>query len=309
MITILTSPRWLGLALLLPLVPAAMAQTNAVSDPLLATNAVSEFNAKLDYSGGDMNSAVGHLFDASFSLPLTPQFGFQADGLYSRVDNLNFASGAGHLFWRDPNIGLLGLTGGYLCRDGLDSYQAGLEGECYLGRFTLGFFGGVGSIDYGAVQFRTVNSIVPSPVDTNPTRFIGRISADYYLLNNLRLGASYTTAFEDSLGQGEIEYQTPINGLALTAEVAYGEYDYHHWLFGVRYYFGGHKSLRDRQRQDDPPVLTRQILYDLDLYGAEYDSKVNSFLHPQPVNFPPVNSGAGDSGGDTVITVVPPRIL
>ena len=111
MVATLKSPRRLALALLLPLAPAALAQTNTVSDPLLATNAVSEFNAKVDYSGGDMNSAVGHLFDASFSLPITHQFGFQGDALYSRIDNLNFASGAAHLFWRDPQIGLLGLTG------------------------------------------------------------------------------------------------------------------------------------------------------------------------------------------------------
>ena len=66
-----------------------------------------------------------------------------------------------------------------------------------------------------------------------------------------------------------------------------GRYDYHHWLFGIRYYFGGHKSLRDRQRQDDPPVLTRQILYDLGAYGAEFNSKLNNYVatHPEFGNF------------------------
>jgi hypothetical protein len=192
--------------------------------------AVSELNGKLSYSGGDMDSHAGHIFDGSVSVPVTHLFGFQADGLYSRISGLDFGGGAGHFFWRDPQLGLLGLTGGYLDREGVDTYQVGAEGEYYLGRFTFGFFGGVGSIDYG----------YPAPfIDTNPTRFVGRLSVDYYPIDNLRVGASFMTAFKDKLGSGELEYQTPINGLALTSEVAYGDYGYHHWLFGVRYYFGG----------------------------------------------------------------------
>lgn len=249
----------------------AAAQTNA---------AVSELNAKLDYAGGDMNSSIGNNFGASLTVPVTHQTGFQADGLYSRISSQNFGGGAAHAFWRDPDIGLLGLTGGYLYRNGVDTYQAGAEGEYYLGRFTLGFFGGVGSIDYAnSAPF----------IATNPTRFVGRLSADYYPIDNLRVGVAFTTAFRDQLGQGELEYQTPINGLALTSEVAYGDYGYHHWLFGVRYYFGGHKSLRDRQRQDDPPGLMGQILSDLGLYGAEFNHKGDGYLATHP--------GAGNLGG------------
>jgi len=91
--------------------------------------AVSEVNGKLSYAGGNMNSAEGHNFDGSIALPLTRQFGFQADGLYSRISDLDFGGGAGHLFWRDPKIGLLGVTGGYLGRAGVQTYQAGAEGE------------------------------------------------------------------------------------------------------------------------------------------------------------------------------------
>jgi hypothetical protein len=210
--------------------------------------------------------------------------------MFTRVSNLTFGSGAGHLFWRNPDLGLLGLTGGYLYRDGVDTYEAGVEGEYYLGRFTLGVFGGVGSINYAN----------PAPfIDSNPTRFVGRLSVDYYLLNNLRLGGTYTTAFRDNLGQGEIEYQTPIRGLALTSEVAYGDYGYHHWLFGLRYYFGGQKSLCDRQRQDDPPGLTRQILYDLGAYGAEFNHKEQAYLAATSSSGSSGNSGGGDYGVTT----------
>lgn len=262
----------------------ALAQTNLP--------AVSGFNGKLDYAGGNMDSHEGNIFDASLTLPVTHQTGFQADGLYSQISDVNFYGGAGHFFWRDPSMGLVGLTGGYLYRDGVDTFQAGAEGQYYLGRFTLGAFGGVGSINYAnSAPF----------IDTNPIRFVGRISADYYPLDDLRIGASFTTAFGDNLAKGELEYQTPIRGLALTAEVSYGDYGYHDCLFGIRYYFGGKKSLRDRQRQDDPPGLVQQILQGLGVYGAELNHKGEEYLLTHPGS-----GGSFDSYGWSIdITTVP----
>jgi hypothetical protein len=256
--------------------PSGSKSDDFVTTASLRQPAVSEVNGKVDYAGGNMNSSEGNNFSASITLPVTHQFGFQADALYSRISNLNFYGGAGHLFWRDPGVGLLGLTGGYLYRNGADNintYQVGAEGQFYYKQFTFGFFGGVGAIDYKyAAPF----------IDTDPTRFVGRISADYYPLENLRVGASYTTAFKDNLGRGEIEYQTPINGLAITGEVAFGNHGYDDWLIGMRYYFGGKKTLRERQRQDDPPGLMSQVLQSLGLYGAEYNRKANAYVAANP---------------------------
>ena len=240
---------------------------------VLRQPAVSEINGKLGYAGGVMNSYEGHNFDGSISFPVSEQFGFQADAFYSRISDTDFGGGAGHLFWRDPNIGLLGIAGGYLACDGVDTFQAGAEGEYYLGRFTFGFFAGVGSISYErSAPF----------IDTNPTRFVGRVSVDYYPVDDLRAGVSYINAFGENLVKGELEYQTPLNGLALTAEIARGDHDYDHWLLGVRYYFGGSKSLRDRQRQDDPPSLMPQILHGLGLYGAKFNHKGREYFNAHP---------------------------
>ena len=261
--------------------------------------AVSEVNGKVDYAGGNMNSAEGHNFSGSITLPISHQFGFQADALYSRISDLNFYGGAGHLFWRNPTTGLLGLTGGYLYRDGADSvdtFQAGAEGELYWHRFTFGFFSGIGSINY---QYSAPF------IDTNPTRFVGRVSTDYYPIDNLRVGASFTTAFHDNLAKGEIEYQTPINGLALTGEAALGNNGYDHWLLGVRYYFGGKKSLRDRQRQDDPRGLMPQILHSLGVYGAEYNRKENAYIAAHPSSS---GSSSGGSYGSVVEDIFSPAV-
>jgi hypothetical protein len=274
--------------------PAVATNGDFVVTPSLQPPAVSQINGKVDYAGGNMNSAEGHNFGGSISLPVSHQFGFQADALYSRISDLNFYGGAGHLFWRNPATGLLGLTGGYLYRDGADSvdtFQAGAEGELYWRQFTFGFFGGIGSIDY---QYSAPF------IDTNPTRFVGRVSADYYPLENLRLGASFTSAFKDYLGQVEAEYQLPLPGLALTAEGALGNHGYDHWLLGVRYYFGGKKSLRDRRRQDDPPSLMPQILDSLGVYGAEFNRKLNAYIAANLNAYTAANPGSAGSsdGGD-----------
>ena len=242
-------------------------------DSSLRPAAVSEVNGKIGYAGGSLDSSDGHNFDGSITVPISRQFGFQADAQYSRISGLDFYGGAGHLFWRNPEIGLIGLTGGYLGRSGVNTFQAGAEGEYYLGRLTFGMFAGIGSINYGnAAPF----------IDTNPTRFVGRVSVDWYAWDNLRLGISYTTAFRDNLVKGELEYQTPIRGVALTAEVAAGDNNYDHWLLGIRYYFGGKKSLRERQRGDDPRSLMPQILHGLGVYGAEYNRKGKDYVMAHP---------------------------
>ncbi len=122
-------------------------------------------------------------------------------------------------------------------------------------------------------------------------------------MSNLLVSTSYTTAFRDNLVKGNLEYQTPIRGLALTAEAALGNNGYDHLLFGVRYYFGANKSLRERHRQDDPPGLMHQILYGLGLYGAEFNRKEKAYLQAHPGTGSTGNSG-GDYG-ETTITLNP----
>lgn len=262
-----------------------------------STRAVSEINGKLSYAGGLMDGFSGQNFDGSVTVPVMQQFGFQADGLYSRISNLSFDGGAGHFFWRDPQVGLLGITGGYLYRSGVDSYQVGIEGEYYWRRFTFSAFGGVGSIKYAQ----------PVPfISTDPTRAIGKISAGYYPIDNLLASASYTTEFHNNLVEGNLEFQTPIRGLALTGEAAIGNHHYDQMLFGIRYYFGRNKHLIDRHRQDDPPSMVQQLLYGLGLYGADYQDKENQYIaaHPGPGG----SSGDDNYGeyGSVTITASPP---
>lgn len=247
-----------------PIAPHSLAQTS------LREPAVDEINGKIGYSGGEMDSFAGHNFDISLAIPVTHQFGFQADGLYSLIDSEDFGGGAGHIFWRDPAFGLVGITGGFLTGDGVETYQVGLEAEYYLKRLTLGAFLGAGHIEYDfSAPF----------ISTDPTRFIGRVSADYYVWDDLRVGVSFTRAFEGNLGKLEAEFETPLRGLAITAEAAVGSNDYDHWLVGVRFYFGGGQTLRARHRNSDPPSLMPQLLQGLGIYGAEYNRKGAAYVN------------------------------
>jgi len=231
--------------------------------------AVSSINGKLAYSGGSMESFESHNVDGSVSIPVGERFGFQADGLYSNIDGDDFYGGAGHVFWRKPDLGLIGITGGYLFREGVETYHAGAEVEYYWKRLTLRGFAGIGALTY---EF-------PVPfIDSDPMRFAGTLGASYYLLEDLRAGVSYSTVLHNHLGKAEVEYQTPVSGLTLTGEFALGEHDYDHWLVGVRWYFGEKKSLRARHRTDDPPSLMPQILQGLGVYGADFNKRARHYL-------------------------------
>ncbi|HMB48604.1 MAG TPA: hypothetical protein VKN63_10045, partial [Afifellaceae bacterium] len=94
--------------------------------------------------------------NARFSLPFGQAFSVQLDA-YGEIttnggDNDNFdnaLTGAAHLSWRDPQMGLFGVFGGWGLHesDGTDGdhYFVGLEGQYYSGNWT--FYGQGGFMD------------------------------------------------------------------------------------------------------------------------------------------------------------------
>ncbi len=229
-----------------------------------ANEAVSDLNGKLSYSTGSMESDEGHNVAGSFSGPALENWGFQADGLYANVSDRDFSGAGAHLFRRDPDLGLLGLTGGFVRTSVVDSGWAGLEAERYMGKLTLTLGAGVATIDY--------DDSAPF-IDASVTDFYASMGLRYYLWDDLMLSSSYSHIFDNGLVQAELEYQTSIDGLALFAELAAGEHDYDHALLGLRFYFGKAKSLKGRHRRDDPPNIASQIFRGIGTYGAEYNQR------------------------------------
>jgi hypothetical protein len=229
-----------------------------------AGDAVSDINGRIGYLGGSMAEDPGHNAFGSFSVPVAQNFGFQADGLYTHVSDRDFYGGGGHLFWRDWDTGLLGVTGGTVQSHFVDSSLGGVEGEYYWGRLT--FTAGLGAAHIG------YNASVPF-IATSVTDFYATAGLRYYLLDDLMFGATYLHLFDNELGVGQIEYQTPLPGLSLLAEAAVGSHGYDHVLLGAQLYLGTNKSLIRRHREDDPPSIVRQILDGIGVYGAEYNQR------------------------------------
>ncbi len=242
------------------------------SSLVMAGDAVSGVNGKLGYAGGSMDGDGGNNVFGSLSLPVAQNFGFQADGLYTNVADRDFFGAAGHLFWRDWDVGLLGVAGGAVHQSEIDSSLTALEGEYYLDRFTLMAAAGVSTIDYEH----------PAPfIDADVTDFFGSLGLRYYPLDDLMLSATYAHLFDSELVVGNVEYQIPLDGLSIFAEFARGEHDYDHALFGVQIYFGKTKSLIRRHREDDPPNLVRQILNGIGVYGAEFNDRGREYVESQ----------------------------
>jgi len=117
--------------------------------------AVDAVNSKFDGFGGSLAGRSIYGSRGAFTVPLGGQFGAQFDGVAGDFDHRFFGGGAGHLFWRDPGRGLLGLYANHTRWSyfgGLNVTQAGGEGEVYLGRLTLQ---GIAGAEFGNSQSRT----------------------------------------------------------------------------------------------------------------------------------------------------------
>jgi hypothetical protein len=221
--------------------------------------AVSQTNGKLSAFGGAQDGGIFGV-TGSFSTPLGHDFGLQIDGMVGSGHGAPFYGVGGHLFWRDPAKGLLGLYSSYVSWDldgdpvgspgGADVGKFGVEGEAYLGRFALE--------GLAAYQFGTYDG------------FAGKALLAYYPVDSLRLdgGLRYLEG-PGAIGMADIEWQPQIgSGLTLFASGSVGD-DYSQVLGGVRYYVGDPtKSLIQRHREDDPGDPLPGDLYENDACPA-----------------------------------------
>jgi len=235
---------------------------------VMAGEAVSEANGKLGFSMGNMDSDFGKNLTASYTMPLASNIGFQVDGLYTYVSDRNFGGVGAHLFWRDSEIGLIGLTAGGIHGEDVYALSAGAEAEYYLGAVTLGLRGGITKVKF--------DGFVPPVMSLDATDYYVGANLGYYPLTNLLVSLSCTRAFDNNMAQLGAEYLTPLKNISLFADIALGDQDYEHALFGIRYYFGGDKGLQQRHREDDPPNMLVGMLHGMGLYGAEYNREAQA---------------------------------
>lgn len=221
--------------------PVFLATLLAASPLLAAAPAVSGMNGKLSVEGGNFDGTGGSLVLGSFSMPLRHAYGFQADMATGRVLDANYTGGGGHLFWRDPAKGLLGLTGSHQSLSGTHMNRLGAEGELYLDELTLALAAGH---QYGNIARKG--------------QYQG-LSARYYIQPDLaaKLGFEHSPGSNSTrLGVEWMPRLQPLSGLSLFFNAERASFNYDSLSVGVRYYFGGgDRTLRQRQREDDPDNL------------------------------------------------------
>jgi hypothetical protein len=208
----------------------------AVSGPAVSGPAVSGLNGKIEALRGDLDGDMLSAAAVSLSFPLTHSLGVQIDGLLADYSATPTRGAGGHLFWRDPNLGLIGATGSSADINGTVINRFGLEGEAYLGPITLA---GAGGWQNG---------------ESRKTGW-GSLDLRWYPIANLALEIGAGAMSGNRTGHLGFEWQ-PLNeiapGFALFADGAIGTKDYDHALGGVRLYFGASKTLKARHREDDP---------------------------------------------------------
>ena len=215
--------------------------------------AVSGFNGKLDlgYSYLDLGGSNPH-FNAitgigSISAPLGQSFGVQFDGGLGRLTtsggSANAAGIGSHLFWRNPDAGLIGAYGHYVrlsdSGTSLSTVRLGAEAEAYLDKISLEGFAGADITRFSGFR-KTTTSL--------------DFTAAYYFTDNFRVQAGVLHSFNKTLGKVGMEAMLPFaaNNVALYADGAFGSNNTK-ISTGVRIYFGeSGKSLKARHREDDP---------------------------------------------------------
>lgn len=217
----------------------AVAQTQAVSQ----TNG--KISAEAGVAGIDGRDDFAGLVTGSLSLPLGTMFGAQLDAGAGTYYGGFTAGGGGHLFWRNPQQALLGLFGNYTTARKAGWGRAGVEGELYLGMFTLAAHGGY---QFGDDSRR---------IDVRKGGFGGG-DAIAYIGENFALSAGGGIYASEWGGRAGIEFQPGLSaapGLSVFALGEIGESDQYKATAGVRFYFGANKSLQKRHREDDPAVF------------------------------------------------------
>jgi hypothetical protein len=233
--------------------------------------AVSGLNGKIAIMGGVMNrDAIADesfgvlqgeqtvvIGEGSVSLPLGHSFGAQFDAAFGVDDDEHQMWGVGgHLFWRDPSKGLLGVIASYseieeffdqggglgIATTTRDMSRVGAEAELYMDQFTIAALAGY--------------QWVEAQASGDDDGLFAKLDFSWYATDNLALsvGGEYSEGPGGAVTAG-VEFQPFMNGLSgltLFADGAYGNEDYYRALGGVRFYFGQSKSLKARHREDDP---------------------------------------------------------
>lgn len=204
--------------------------------------AVDGVNFKLSVVSGAIGGNANHMFIASVAtpMPFISSFGAQLDlGIGSYRESYTSAAAGLHLFYRDPDVGLLGIYGDWGYVNPEHAGRVGVEGSLYSGRFTIDAFAGV---QFGQHVM---------------TEFVDELDFSYYFTDNLRGSVGHRLTSRGHAANVSFEFMPEgSGGWSVFGEAEAGEDEYHSAWLGLRYSFGqsSANTLIERDRVADPLI-------------------------------------------------------
>ena len=201
----------------------------------------------------------------TLTVPLGHAFGAQVDLGSGAIGNRPRGEASTHLFWRDPDKGMIGVLGSGMLlgsKVGRGVWTAAGEFEAFLDRFTARTVIGMqGSSAYTAnLSRRQIKAYGGRQAFITPDYFHDLTEVTFYPIDDLALSAGHIYSFGRNAVTGEVEYMLPqFRGGNIAPSVfvsgAYGWNASSNIMAGLRVYFGNHdKSLIRRHREDDPKI-------------------------------------------------------
>jgi len=200
----------------------------------------------VNFKAGFVTSMLGgysnHMFVASVAapVPFLSSFGVQLDGGIGQYRHEYMSGAAGlHIFYRDPDKGLLGIYGDYAYVNPEHAGRVGVEASLYKDRWTLDVFAGV---QFGQHVL---------------TRFVDEVDLSYYFTDNFKGTIGHRLISRGHVANIGFEFMPESsNGWSIYGEAEAGEDNYQGAFVGLRYAFGqgGAKTLIERDRTADPIV-------------------------------------------------------
>ena len=241
----------------------------------------------LDASRGSMLSHPGTNVSGSVYAPLGAEWGAQLDGLYTRTTGVDFKGLGTQLRWRFSDTLSGGLVVAGIDSKYLSAYEGGVSGAYRLGWATFSATGGYERFKYDqAVPF----------IDSNKQSAFGIVGVTVYPWHDFAVSVGGAQRFGNRFGVANVEYQTPVPGLAVYLDAAHGERSYNHFLVGVRYYFGARKTLQQRHGEDAGVNPLHNLLYGIGEYGREFDARRRQYIASRIASG---GSAAGSTDGST----------
>ncbi|NVK19621.1 MAG: hypothetical protein HWE30_13055 [Methylocystaceae bacterium] len=223
-----------------------------------AKPAVAGVNGKIDVQAGSVGREGSGAVGGSVSAPIGHSLGVQIDGGLNTSPSSHSGGLAGHLFTRDPDAYLAGLTSMWIRVDGRDLWRNGLESELYVDDFT--FSGSLGLQNgYG-----------------RSTGYAG-LDAGFYVTDDLLINGG-VSGYSDyrSIYVGSEWRPMEDSSLSFFGNVGAGNQNGGFATIGLRYSFGaGNITLKKQHREYDPPNILTGFTSGASGGGAVVDQIIN----------------------------------